>query len=138
MGGKNIGSIEGQTTSEVWTICFSPDGKQIISGALDRAVRIWDVQTRHCNWALRGHDEWVNGVAVAPNGRHIVSAGGDKTVRVWDDDKTIVSASDDCTLRTWTMTGNGIDVLKGHGKGIYSVASGKGSFVASASRDNSV
>lgn len=160
--GKNIGSIEGQTTSEVWTICFSPDGKQIISGALDRAVRIWDVQTRHCNWALRGHDEWVNGVAVAPNGRHIVSAGGDKTVRVWDtntmscahtlrghtdfvrsvcvldDDRTIVSASDDCTLRTWTMSGNGIDVLKGHGKGIYSVAAGKGSYVASASRDNSV
>jgi len=160
--GKNIGSIEGQTTSEVWTICFSPDGKQIISGALDRAVRIWDVQTRHCNWALRGHDEWVNGVAVAPDGRHIVSAGGDKTVRVWDtntmscsstlrghtdfvrsvcvldDNKTIVSASDDCTLRTWTMEGNGIDVLKGHGKGIYSVSSGKGSYVASASRDNSV
>lgn len=160
--GKNIGSIEGQTTSEVWTICFSPDGKQVISGALDRAVRIWDVQTRHCNWALRGHDEWVNGVAVSPDGRHIVSAGGDKTVRVWDtntmscsstlrghtdfvrsvcvleDNSTIVSASDDCTLRTWTMQGNGIDVLKGHGKGIYSVSAGKDSYVASASRDNSV
>jgi len=160
--GKNIGSIEGQTTSEVWTICFSPDGKQIISGALDRAVRIWDVQTRHCNWALRGHDEWVNGVAVSPDGTHIVSAGGDKTVRVWDtktmscsstlrghtdfvrsvcvleDNNTIVSASDDCTLRTWTMAGNGIDVLKGHGKGIYSVSAGKGNYVASASRDNSV
>jgi hypothetical protein len=30
--GKNIGALEGQTTSEVWTICFSPDGKRIISG----------------------------------------------------------------------------------------------------------
>jgi len=160
--GKNIGSIEGQTTSEVWTICFSPDGKQIISGALDRAVRIWDVQTRHCNWALRGHDEWVNGVAVAPDGRHIVSAGGDKTVRVWDtntmscsstlrghqdfvrsvcvleDNNTIVSASDDNSLRTWTMTGERLDTLKGHEKGIYSVSAGRGTYVASASRDNSV
>jgi WD40 repeat protein len=48
-------------------------------GALDRAVRIWDVQRRECNWALRGHDEWVNGVSISPDGKNIVSAGGDKT-----------------------------------------------------------
>jgi len=161
--GLNIGAIEGQTTSEVWTICFSPDGKQIISGALDRAVRIWNVKERECNWALRGHDEWVNGVAVSPNGTKIVSAGGDKTVRVWDtntmscssilrghsdfvrsvcvleDNETVVSASDDNTLRTWNMTsGSGIEILEGHAKGIYSVSAGKGTFVASASRDQTV
>jgi len=161
--GINTGSLEGQTTSEVWTICFSPDGKQIISGALDRAVRIWDVKERECQWALRGHDEWVNGVAVSPNGTKIISAGGDKTVRVWntntmscssilrghqdfvrsvcvlEDNETIVSASDDNTLRTWNAdTGAGISVLEGHSKGIYSVSAGKGTFVASASRDQTV
>lgn len=161
--GLNTGSLEGQTTSEVWTICFSPDGQQIISGALDRAVRIWDVKERECKWALRGHDEWVNGVAVSPNGRKIISAGGDKTVRVWDtntmscssvlrghqdfvrsvcvleDNDTIVSASDDNTLRTWSAeSGSGITELQGHSKGIYSVSAGKGTFVASASRDQTV
>eukprot|EP00493_Phyllostaurus_siculus_P005483 UN05526 len=68
-----VGALEGQTTSEVWTICFSPDGSKLISGALDRAVRIWDVRERECGWALRGHDEWVNGVAVSADGRRIVS-----------------------------------------------------------------
>jgi len=161
--GKNIGALEGQTTSEVWTICFSPDGKRIISGALDRAVRIWDVQRRECNWALRGHDEWVNGVSISPDGKNIVSAGGDKTVRIWDtrsmackntlrghtdfvrsvcvlpDMETIVSASDDMHLRKWSISrGVCLGVLMGHQKGIYSVAPGANNQVASASRDCTV
>jgi len=161
--GKNIGALEGQTTSEVWTICFSPDGKRIISGALDRAVRIWDVQRRECNWALRGHDEWVNGVSISPDGKNIVSAGGDKTVRIWDtrsmackstlrghtdfvrsvcvlpDMETIVSASDDMHLRKWSIrTAQCLGVLMGHQKGIYSVAPGANNQVASASRDCTV
>jgi len=134
----------------------------IISGALDRAVRIWDVKNRECRWALRGHDEWVNGVAVSPDGSSIVSGSGDKTVRVWDtksmtcratlrghtdfvrsvcvlqDSKTIVSASDDTTLRVWDIeSANCTSVLKGHSKGIYSVSAGNGR-IASASRDATV
>jgi len=161
--GKNIGALEGQTTSEVWTICFSPDGKRIISGALDRAVRIWDIERRECNWALRGHDEWVNGVSISPDGKNIVSAGGDKTVRIWDtrsmackntlrghtdfvrsvcvlpDMETIVSASDDMHLRKWSIiSGQCLGVLMGHQKGIYSVSPGGGNHVASASRDCTV
>jgi WD40 repeat protein/Zn-finger nucleic acid-binding protein len=160
--GKMIGALEGQTTSEVWTICFSPDGRNLISGALDRAVRIWDVNERECKWALRGHDEWVNGVAVSLDGSSIVSGSGDKTVRIWDtkkmaskatlrghqdfvrsvcvtDNGEIVSASDDCHLRVWDIQkGQCKQVLQGHSKGIYSVAAGKGNIVASASRDSTV
>jgi len=161
--GKMVGALEGQTTSEVWTICFSPDGSNIISGALDRAVRIWDVRERECRWALRGHDEWVNGVAVSNDGTTIVSGSGDKTVRFWDtkrmqcrstlrghqdfvrsvcvteDSSMVVSASDDCSLMVWNMKSAKLEkTLNGHAKGIYSVAAGKGSIVASASRDASV
>lgn len=161
--GKMVGALEGQTTSEVWTICFSPDGANIISGALDRAVRIWDVHKRECRWALRGHDEWVNGVAVSRDGATIVSGSGDKTVRIWDpkkmacrkvlrghtdfvrsvcvtaDSSKVVSASDDCQLRVWDINGGDCTgVLSGHTKGIYSVAAGAGNYVASASRDATV
>jgi len=161
--GKMVGALEGQTTSEVWTICFSPDGNNVISGALDRAVRIWDVKDRECRWALRGHDEWVNGVAVSSDGTTIVSGSGDKTVRIWDtkrmqcrqtlrghtdfvrsvcvtqDGNSVVSASDDCQLRVWDMKGGQCkNVLQGHTKGIYSVAAGAGNNVASASRDSTV
>jgi len=163
MSGKNVGSLEGQSTSEVWTIAFSPDGKNLISGSLDRSVRIWNVKQRDCNWALRGHDEWVNGVAVAPNGTSIISCSGDKTVKVWDtrnmnckttlrghgdfvrsvcvmrDSKTIVSASDDAMLRVWDLDEQCMTAqLAGHEKGIYCVSEGPGNLIVSASRDQTV
>jgi len=161
--GKNCGALEGQTTSEVWTCSFSQDGQFLVSGALDRAVRVWDVNNRECNFALRGHDEWVNGVAVSKDGSFIVSGSGDKTVRTWDTkqmaqaqvlrghtdfvrsvcvtDNWVVSASDDCTIRIWDVQNGKKDaqqVVKGHTKGIYCVSAGKGNQFASASRDASV
>jgi len=161
--GKMIGALEGQTTSEVWTITWAPDGANIVSGSLDRAVRIWDAKERECRWALRGHDEWVNGVAVSGDGSMIVSGSGDKTVKLWDtktmacdhtirghgdfvrsvavtgDNKYVVSASDDTTLRVWDIKKSKLHgIFKGHNKGIYCVAAGKGSMVASASRDYTI
>lgn len=164
--GQMIGALEGQTTSEVWCLCWSPDGNVLISGALDRAVRIWDFRERECKFALRGHDEWVNGVAVSSDGQTIVSGSGDKTIRMWDprqmssratmtghtdfvrsvcvthDDKHVVSASDDTNIRVWDIqTGRAESILSGHSKGIYSVSaaiSGGKSCIASASRDTTV
>jgi len=161
--GKMVGALEGQTTSEVWTITWAPDGANIVSGSLDRAVRIWDAKERECRWALRGHDEWVNGVAVSSDGTMIVSGSGDKTVKLWDtktmacdntirghsdfvrsvavtdDNQYVVSASDDTTLRVWDIKKNKLHgVFKGHSKGIYCVSAGKGSMIASASRDYTI
>jgi len=161
--GKMKGALSGTSTSEVWTIGFSPDGQSLISGALDRAVRIWDTREQECRWALRGHDEWVNGVAVSNDGTTIISGSGDKTVRLWEtrtmkcratlrghtdfvrsvcvteNSKYVVSASDDCQLRVWNMDKSVCSkVLPGHKKGIYCVAAGKGLTVASASRDATV
>jgi len=161
--GKMMGALEGQSTSEVWTVCFSPDGNNILSGSLDRAIRVWDVRERECKWALRGHDEWVNGIAVSSDGSTIVSGSGDKTVRIWDtktmacrktlrghedfvrsvcvtgDNKHIVSASDDCSLRVWNMQDEQlVTKIQAHQKGIYCVAASKTSKVVSSSRDFSV
>jgi len=161
--GKMMGALEGQSTSEVWTVCFSPDGNNILSGSLDRAIRVWDVRERECKWALRGHDEWVNGIAVSSDGTTIVSGSGDKTVRIWDtktmacrktlrghddfvrsvcvtgDNKHIVSASDDCSLRVWDMKNEQlVTKIQAHQKGIYCVAASKTSKVVSSSRDFSV
>lgn len=161
--GKMMGALEGQSTSEVWTVCFSPDGNNILSGSLDRAIRVWDVRERECKWALRGHDEWVNGIAVSADGATIVSGSGDKTVRIWDtktmacrhtlrghddfvrsvcvtgDNQHIVSASDDCSLRVWDAKKGKLEhIIKAHNKGIYCVAASTGGRVVSSSRDFSV
>lgn len=162
--GKNMGALEGATSSEVWTVCYAPDGSMLISGALDRSVRIWDVNAKECKWALRGHEEWVNGVTVSNNGMYIVSGSGDKTVRTWEtrkmaclntmkghtnfvrsvavvQDSLVCSAADDNTMKIWDIqTAKCTKTLTEHRKGLYCVSSANSnsSIVATASRDSTV
>ena len=68
----------------VWSIAFSPDSRLLISGANDRSVRLWDVESGRQIQILEGHQSDVNSVAFSPDGLLAASASDDKTVRVWD------------------------------------------------------
>ena len=70
---------------QVWSVAFSPDGKQIVSGSNDQTIRVWNVATgEQCGEALRGHDSSVTSVAFSPDGKQIVSGSDDQTIRVWN------------------------------------------------------
>ncbi|KAG2065532.1 hypothetical protein BDR04DRAFT_944360, partial [Suillus decipiens] len=43
--GEQIGNNWRDIESDVHTITLSPDGKNLVSGSKDRAVRLWDVDT---------------------------------------------------------------------------------------------
>jgi WD40 repeat protein len=68
----------------VLSVAFSPDGTGIVSGSIDKTLRVWDSATGECTATLEGHTDWVMSVAFSPDGTGIVSGSGDKTVRVWD------------------------------------------------------
>jgi WD40 repeat protein/serine/threonine protein kinase len=113
---------------------------------------------------LRGHQSWVNSVAVSPDGKRIVSAGASGEIKVWDtlsgtelmtlrgheaalgpvafspDGKRIVSGSRDKTIKVWdTATGTELMTLRGHKSYVYSVVfSPDGERILSASHDGSV
>ncbi|KAF8690078.1 hypothetical protein AX14_003128 [Amanita brunnescens Koide BX004] len=70
---------------EIASVAFSPDGCKIISGSLDKTIRVWDASTGvEMLPPLRGHDGWIISVAFSPDGCKIISGSFDKTIRVWD------------------------------------------------------
>jgi WD40 repeat protein len=66
------------------SVAFSSDGRRIVSGSLDRSVRVWDVSMGEELNLLKGHTGLVRSVAFSSNGRRIVSGSDNSSVQVWD------------------------------------------------------
>ena len=58
------------------------DNLNIVSGSVDKTVKIWSLITGKCLYTLSGHTDVVFGVAVLPC-NEIVSVSDDQTVKVW-------------------------------------------------------
>ncbi|KAI9205965.1 WD40-repeat-containing domain protein [Polychytrium aggregatum] len=69
----------------VTSIAMSPlDSRCVVSGSLDRMVRIWDIQTGQMLERFEGHSDSVYAVAFSPDGRSVVSGALDRTLKIWD------------------------------------------------------
>ena len=73
------------TPSSVSCVCFSSDGKYILSGGADKLMRMWDGDSYELLHSLAGHTNSVKYVAINPSISCIASASNDSTIRIWDD-----------------------------------------------------
>jgi WD40 repeat protein len=68
----------------ILTVAFSPDNKTLLTGSLDKTIRLWDVATGKQVALWAGHVDTVSAVAFAPDGKTAASTSWDKTIRLWD------------------------------------------------------
>ena len=89
--GKELMTLSGHE-AQIWSKSYSPDGTKIVSGGLDKTVRLWNAMTGTEIMTLRGHGDSlefprrsaVSSVAFSPDGKLIVSGSWDCTVKIWN------------------------------------------------------
>ncbi|KAJ7634499.1 chromatin associated protein [Roridomyces roridus] len=89
------------------SVCFSPDGVLLATGAEDAQIRIWDIAKKRIITVLSGHQQEIYALDFSADGRFVVSGSGDKTVRIWDMGSSPASpagSSPPCQVLTVTDT----------------------------------
>jgi WD40 repeat protein len=82
-GGALKMTLEGHSSS-VYSVAYSPCGKNVVSGSDDMTVRIWDVESGDEVRVMEGHSSRVTSVAYSPCGKYVVSRSWDYKVITWD------------------------------------------------------
>lgn len=72
---------------EITDLAFSADSRWIITGSMDRTIKVWDVPTGASIYELRGRGDWYQLLSFSiidrkPGGQCEVSKGSDVTVHV--------------------------------------------------------
>lgn len=115
---------------------FSPDGRSIVVGAINKTVYVLDAATGRIEAELLGHKDGIKDVRYSPDGSLILSISHDLTGKLWDaatgkllhtltghtdvvnrcafipDGSAVVTVSEDATARFWSVaTGETIATL---------------------------
>ena len=112
-------------SSEVSSICITPDGRRIISGSYDCSIRIWDMDSGQCVNTFVGHTSAITALAITSDGKRCVSGSFDNTIRIWDiDSGQCLSHSGGIT--TLAITSDGKKCVSGFGNiCIWDIESGQ-------------
>jgi len=158
-GVQELNRLEGNT-DPIDGICFSPNGKMIVTANWDKTVKVWGIDGSLLK-TFKGHTDRVNTVAFSSDGSLIASGSKDKTVKVWYvnegtlrntfqghsanvlgvdfslDGQIVASASEDGTVRLWNVSdGNLIKTLQSHSGVVKAVSfSPNGKIIASGGWD---
>ena len=122
-----ITKLQGHTSS-VCSVCFSPDGLQLVSASWDNTIKLWDMSDGTVLRDWTAHRRGIRSVKFSPDGRTVASVSWENNAKIWDvstgrivhelkghdrqvtsvsyslDGHTIITSSDDGTVRTWDFS----------------------------------
>ena len=103
-------------------VAFSPDGKRLVTGGFDSAIKFWDVGAGEEIRTLNTPGP-VDAISFSPDGKFFVSGGEDGAILLWN-----------------AETGEEVRRFSGHGKNVKSVAfrPPDGEFLATGSEDGKI
>ncbi|KAF2866526.1 WD40-repeat-containing domain protein [Massariosphaeria phaeospora] len=143
------GSLPEDGDLYIRSVCFSPNGAYLATGAEDKVIRVWDIASRTIKNQFTGHEQDIYSLDFARNGRIIASGSGDRSVRLWDletnqqvlhlsiedgvttvaispDNRFVAAGSLDKSVRVWDAVSGALVVRlegeQGHKDSVYSVA----------------
>ncbi|RMZ91515.1 hypothetical protein DV736_g1240, partial [Chaetothyriales sp. CBS 134916] len=119
--GEEIRTLTGHTMG---IRCLQFDEQKLISGSLDKTIKVWNWRTGECKATYHGHSDGI--ISLHFNGNILASGAADNTVRLWNfsdrssfcmkghtdwvnsvrvdtASRTLVTASDDCTVKLWDL-----------------------------------
>ena len=71
-------------TYQVTAVTFSDTAEQILSGGIDKEIKVWDLRKNALLYRLKGHGDTVTGLCLSPDGSYVLSNAMDNTVQIWD------------------------------------------------------
>jgi WD40 repeat protein len=76
-------TVFSQSLGSIFTIVFSPDQKNLVTGGMDGYIRIWRIADGQQLQAWSAHSNWIRHLTFSPDGQYLASSSNDRTIKIW-------------------------------------------------------